>query len=238
MIDLDRITHPLRLAKGSHQEGSGKGCAMNVISYINGDTQITDYPDCSARPLAVMVQNLNDSLAGPDGFLSPENSVLVLDLGWATVGTSGASEEVVWQWLVDILVDPDWGVIQYAQPDDVLTIRYVADLCARQARGDSVSKGEWNTATDAACAAAYTAVAVGAANASSTATYAASAAAAATAGPGGAALAAHYAYAPSASDRGGFIRWAINRWRELMGLDNQEVIDVGELNSALERVNA
>jgi Protein of unknown function (DUF732) len=33
-MDLDRITHPLRLANGSHQPGSGKGCAMNVISYI------------------------------------------------------------------------------------------------------------------------------------------------------------------------------------------------------------
>src|ERR1700722_12193984 len=28
-MDIDRITHPLRLAKGSHQPGSGKGCAMN-----------------------------------------------------------------------------------------------------------------------------------------------------------------------------------------------------------------
>ena len=35
-MDLYRITHPLRLAKGSHQPGSGKGRAMNVISYING----------------------------------------------------------------------------------------------------------------------------------------------------------------------------------------------------------
>ena len=33
-MDLDRITHALRLAKGSQQPGSAKGCAMNVISYI------------------------------------------------------------------------------------------------------------------------------------------------------------------------------------------------------------
>jgi len=31
-MDIDRITHPLRLARGSHQPGE---CAMNVISYIN-----------------------------------------------------------------------------------------------------------------------------------------------------------------------------------------------------------
>src|SRR5580693_8979673 len=30
-MDIDRITHPLRLSKGSHQPGSGKGCAMNFI---------------------------------------------------------------------------------------------------------------------------------------------------------------------------------------------------------------
>ncbi|EUA42531.1 gp57 domain protein [Mycobacterium xenopi 4042] len=47
-MDLDRITHPLRLAKGSHRPGSGKGCAMNVISYVNGETEITDFPTCSA----------------------------------------------------------------------------------------------------------------------------------------------------------------------------------------------
>src|SRR5271156_5493787 len=34
-MDLDRITRPLRSAKGSHQPGSGKGCAMNVISDDN-----------------------------------------------------------------------------------------------------------------------------------------------------------------------------------------------------------
>ncbi|WP_183114115.1 hypothetical protein [Mycobacteroides abscessus] len=40
-LDLERITHPLQLAKGSHQPGRGKGCAMNVVSYTNGDVQIT-----------------------------------------------------------------------------------------------------------------------------------------------------------------------------------------------------
>jgi hypothetical protein len=69
-MDLYRITHPLRLAKGSHQPGSGQECATNVISYINGDEQITDFPTCSARPLSLFVQASNDLLAGPDGYLS------------------------------------------------------------------------------------------------------------------------------------------------------------------------
>ena len=76
-MDLDRITNPLRLARGSHQPGSGKGCAMNVISYINGDEEISDFPATSARPLASFVQLCNDLLAGPDGYLSPENSLLM-----------------------------------------------------------------------------------------------------------------------------------------------------------------
>jgi Protein of unknown function (DUF732) len=29
-MDIDRITHPLKLGKGSHQPGSGKGSAMNI----------------------------------------------------------------------------------------------------------------------------------------------------------------------------------------------------------------
>ena len=83
-IDLGRIIPPLRLAKGSHQPGSGKGCAMNVISYINGDVEITDVPECSAPALARIVQAVNDYLAdihGDEGYnLSPEDSVIALNL--------------------------------------------------------------------------------------------------------------------------------------------------------------
>ena len=93
-MDLDRITHPLRLARGSHQPGSGKGCAMNVISYTNGNDRITDFPTCSARPLAIVVQACNDLLAGPSGYLSPENSVLAIELAWQTVGTVGVADTV------------------------------------------------------------------------------------------------------------------------------------------------
>ena len=43
---------------------------MQVISYTNGDAEITDYPTCTARPLARLVQRLNDRLAGDDGYLA------------------------------------------------------------------------------------------------------------------------------------------------------------------------
>jgi hypothetical protein len=213
MLDLDRITNPLRLAAGSHEPGSGKGCAMNLISYINGDTKITDYPDCSARPLARMVQALNDRLAGPDGFLSPENSLIVLDLGWQTVGTAGTPRNVVWQWLSDLLVDSDHGIVKHATTDGAVAIRRVAELCVRESNGERVSAAEWKDAQAAAdayanayaAAAAAAAANVYAAAAAAADAYAAAAAAAAANVYAAAAAAADaYAYAYAAADAGAY----------------------------------
>ena len=161
-IDLDRITHPLRLASGSHQPGSGKGCAMNVISYINGDTRITDYPECSARPLAAIVQMVNDQLAGPDGFLSPENSVLVLDLGWRTVGTAtGATDAVHALWIAAVLTNPEWGVLRFADEDGAKAIREIAELHRKSAVGEVEfawkAYAAWSAARSAAESAAESA---------------------------------------------------------------------------------
>ena len=116
-MDIDRITNPLRLAKGSHQPGSGKGCAMNVISYINGDDRITDFPVCSARPLACLVQSCNDLLAGPDGYLSPENSVFALGTRLADNWEPPAvPNTVIHAWIAELLTNPEWGVVRYAKP--------------------------------------------------------------------------------------------------------------------------
>lgn len=81
---------PLRLATGSHQAGSGRGCAMNVISWENGDTTISDYPECSDKFLARMVQIVNDSICThtkEDDLLCAKCSVEALKLGHRTVGT-------------------------------------------------------------------------------------------------------------------------------------------------------
>ena len=241
-LDLDRITHPLRLAAGSHQAGSGKGCAMNVISYINGDTKITDFPDCSARPLAVLVQHLNDRLAGGDGFLSPENSVLVLDLGWQTVGTAGMPRNIMQRWLSELLIDPEYGVVKHAHSEAAaVAIRRVAALCMRAADCERVAESEWREAREAADAAAdaaaYTAAyaAYAAADAAAAAYAAADAYADAAAYTAAytAAAAAAYAYAAAAAyARINFTAWAIRRWRELAGLDNTAA-DADAINLAL-----
>jgi hypothetical protein len=149
-MDLYRMTHPLRLAKGSHQPGSGKGCAMNVISYINGDAQITDFPACSARPLSLLIQSCNDLLAGPDGYLSPGNSVLALDLAWQTVGTADVPDAVVHAWLAELLTNPTWGVIRYAKITAVKAIRDIADLHRAAASGHMPPAAAWSAAERAA----------------------------------------------------------------------------------------
>ncbi|MDT5350043.1 MAG: hypothetical protein QOH91_3330 [Mycobacterium sp.] len=153
-MDLDRITHPLRLARGSHQPGSGKGCAMNAISYINGDTQITDFPATSARPLASFVQLCNDQLAGPDGYLSPEDSLLVLDLGWLTVGTADVPDTVMHTWVVKLLTSPPWGVVRYAENDAAEAISNIAELHRRLIPGETPPIAAWDSAARAAQAAA------------------------------------------------------------------------------------
>lgn len=153
-MDLDRITHPLRLAKGSHQPGSGKGCAMNAISYISGDSEITDFPACSARPLAAFVQSCNDLLAGPDGYLSPENSLLALELGWQTVGTANVSDTAIHAWVAELLTSPTWGVGRYAKSTAVKAILDIAELHRTVASGGMPPVAVWNAADRAARAAA------------------------------------------------------------------------------------
>jgi hypothetical protein len=125
-----------------------------VISYINGDAQLTDFPACSARPLALFVQSCNDLLAGPDGYLSPENSVLALEVAWQTVGTADVPDTVVHAWLAELLTNPVWGVVRYVKLTAVKAIFDIAKLHRNAAAGDMPPIAAWNTAERAARAAA------------------------------------------------------------------------------------
>jgi hypothetical protein len=149
-MDLDRITHPLTLVKGSHRPESGDGCAMKVISYICGDTEITDFPATSARPLAACVQLCNDLLAGPDRYLSPENSLLALDLAWQTVGTADVADSVIHAWVAELLTNPTWRVVQYTESATAAAVFGVAGLHRRLASGDMSPIAAWDSADRAA----------------------------------------------------------------------------------------
>ncbi len=231
-MDLERITNPLRLAKGSHQPGSGKGCAMNVISYINGDARISDFPACSARPLAAFVQSCNDLLAGPGGYLSPEDSLLALDLGWRTVGTANVDRYVVHAWVAELLANPQWGVVRYAKLTVIKAICDVAELHRRAARG-VVVRADWQRQYEDTLTAARTYGSVS----YRAGAYALEAAYESLALAGdqhqgtldavtGSALRAH-AFATGSAASQGFAeltRSAISCWRQLAGLDR---VDIG-----------
>jgi hypothetical protein len=117
---------------------------MNVISYINGDSHITDFPECSARPLAVLVQACNDLLAGADGYLSPEDSVLALELAWQTAGTADVCDAVIHAWLAELLTNRSWGVVQYVKISAVKAILDIAELHLQAAHGVIESIAAWD----------------------------------------------------------------------------------------------
>jgi len=80
------------LAKGSHPRDSGKACIMNAISYLNGDKDITDMPNCVDPMLASAAQVVNDRICyNHPGFLSremcPECSHKMWLLGARMIGT-------------------------------------------------------------------------------------------------------------------------------------------------------
>lgn len=112
MTDLDRITSPLRLAEGSHKAGSGKGCAMNAVSWVLGDEEITDFPECTDYRLASFIQDCNDHLCDEDGLVLAECSLPLLQAAFATVGTAEYSASVnPHQWMASLLkIAADKGI--------------------------------------------------------------------------------------------------------------------------------
>jgi hypothetical protein len=93
-------------------------------------------------------------LAGPSGYLSPENSVLAIELAWQTVGTGGVADTVVHAWLAELLTNPVWGVVQYAKITEVKAILDIAELHRQAARGDMPAIAAWDAADRAARAVA------------------------------------------------------------------------------------
>lgn len=81
-----------RLAVGSHSSGSGKACVMNAVSYLNGDTRITDMPDCAYPLLSRIALKINDTICTHrDGdLLCNECSHDMWMLGARIIGTASA----------------------------------------------------------------------------------------------------------------------------------------------------
>jgi len=191
------ITNPLRLAAGSHEAGSGKGCAMNVISWENGDTKITDFPDCSDPMLTRIVQRVNDTICNHrDGdLLCAPCSLIVLKLGHRTVGTgtvdlTDLERRVIW---VRIAAD-QVRQVQHLNAD----LRVDAAISAAESWADNPTSENAAAAYAANAADNAANAADAAANAAANAAYAA-ARAAANAANAAAYAANAYAYAAYAA---------------------------------------
>ncbi len=194
------VDHPLRLAVGSHEAGTGMGCAMNVISWESGDTTITDLPACADRMLARIVQLVNDRICTHrDGdLLCPACSVKVLDLAHRIVGTgthplTEMERQRVW---VRVAADQARQVLHLTSAPEALAAIEAAEgwcdgtVTAEQCRAAAANAYAAYAAADAAYAAA---------DAAAYANAAANAAAANANAAANAANAAAYAYANAAA---------------------------------------
>ena len=188
---------PLRLAVGSHKAGSGRGCAMNVISWENGDSRISDMPDCTHPFLSRVVQRLNDSICEQrdGGLLCADCSVIVLGLAHRTVGTADA--------------DPDGRVMVRIAAEEAQRVAHLnSDPRVQAAIDAALAWADTPTAAAAyaanAAAGRVVAYAADAADAAADAAYAANAAArAAYAANAADADAAAYAATVTATKAGG-----------------------------------
>jgi hypothetical protein len=106
--------------------------------------------------LASFVQLCNDLLAGPDSYLSPADSLLVLDLGWLTVGTADVADTVMHIWVTKLLISPPWGVVRYADDAAAEAITDIAELHRTFVPGDVPSIVNWDGAARAARTASET----------------------------------------------------------------------------------
>ena len=226
---MSAVDHPLRLAVGSHQAGTGMGCAMNVISWESGDTMITDMPACADWVLARIVQRVNDSICthGDGDLLCPACSVKVLDLAHRIVGTgthplTALERQQVW---VRVAADQARQVLHLTSaPESLAAIEAAEGWCdgtvtAEQCRVAAVAANANAYAPAEYDADAYAYATNAASNAADAASYAAAANAAYATNAAYSAYAAvaNAAYATVTCERLRLAHRAVDVWCEWAG---------------------
>jgi Protein of unknown function (DUF732) len=94
-MDLHRITQQLKLAKGSHRPGSGKGCATNLISNINGHRGARRAGIAGMAVLAAMAVGADPvANASPTDFFAAVQAAGINGVGPATLANGN---NVCWQ---------------------------------------------------------------------------------------------------------------------------------------------
>ena len=187
---------------------------MNVISWENGDSRISDMPDCTHPFLSRVVQRLNDSICEQcdGGLLCADCSVIVLGLAHRTVGTADA--------------DPDGRVMVRIAAEEAQRVAHLNSDPRVQAAIDAALA--WaDTPTAAAAYAANAAAGRVVAYAATRATHAAAYAAYAAAGRVEQTADAYATYATYAADAAAYAAAGrveqteriIDRFRALTGHD-------------------
>jgi hypothetical protein len=94
-MDINRITHPLRLGKGSPQPGSGKGRATHVISDINGGRAARRMGIAGMGVLAIMALGAEPvANANPTDFFAAVQAAGITAVGPAALANGN---NVCWQ---------------------------------------------------------------------------------------------------------------------------------------------
>lgn len=105
---FDRFTALPQLAVGDQRHTSGSACIMNAIAWLEGDSQISDLPNCVWKPLAYLAQMVNDNVCqeGHPGrhvkrqahshitYLCPGCSHQMWMIGVRLIGSAGANVQL------------------------------------------------------------------------------------------------------------------------------------------------
>lgn len=128
MIRNDEILP--RLSAGAGPADGSKMCVMQYVSYENGDSRITDFPECVHPEVARLMQGINDRLGrehdSVEGFLSASATVQILKLSDLAKGTNSIPVEVLAEWVEWVLIDNKHGVAP-----DLTWVREVASRFRR-----------------------------------------------------------------------------------------------------------
>ena len=127
--------HPFQLAAGANEGPDDQfGCTMNVVSWMNGDTEITDMPDCTNGTLGGLVVAFNDEVlsrfgvpgrrktvqfAGADmpvvsNVATPAQAMRLLNVASLVMNTAHVDAEASWDWRCDLVggYSSGWSYIE------------------------------------------------------------------------------------------------------------------------------
>lgn len=144
LVGVPTLEGPPRLSRKSWSPGTGRMCAMNLLSWENNDPVISDLPRGVAVGLAAMMHYVNDRCCDHEDpadwtLLCPPCSMAVIDVAHRCVGTAvpdgrDVSLRVHQTWARQVI---DWATSMVAdqmsnRTSSMLLLRQLTERCERQ----------------------------------------------------------------------------------------------------------